>query len=454
MATIRDEFLRVHQHSDAAGSAPEPGPMDRRWTYGKVLDIPLHWKSCVTRTVNVLPFDSPLDPAAANVAPALELNIPTYWSYYLFASLNTRLSGVNNATDRNAIVLAELMGMNLPPIYCLNEASAKNRLLLCLINRIQDVRIGHVVIPRAEEWSALTAQGYGQIDNTVAFTGRNLTRHSLPEEFPNTAAAIEALTDPQRGQLFYLLASFPGEHAGDEEVKNSLRNHLVSILVGVVKKGCVSAEFVAKIRTGMIADFGTIVTIDSATLSRWYSRYGGGITDVNIKNIIRRWLALIPEEGLRLILTLSQAAGTGLTHYMTIAKAMRKFPNFNWNLISEILPADWHQFELAVLAVGQNAWYGYKRDLGAAKASGFRNLAWVAKELLIRGMGDAGLRQYGGWTRNVPQQSRITWIICCYLREPYQREVLEEWGIYERPEDSEIPRNIAVFINDPNGIYN
>ncbi|XKL61658.1 hypothetical protein PGB90_001491 [Kerria lacca] len=90
----------------------------------------------------------------------------------------------------------------------------------------------------------------------------------------------------------------------------------------------------------------------------------------------------VEETALRLRLTIVQAAGSGLTCLILILKAMRIYANFPWWVVAALYGNEMANVETATTAVGDNPYYGFKKDLGAVKSRLYKNIAWVAKELL------------------------------------------------------------------------
>lgn len=71
------------------------------------------------------------------------------------------------------------------------------------------------------------------------------------------------------------------------------------------------------------------------------------LTDLTIGGYVDGGLGLVPEVALRLRLCLQQVAGSGLTAYLTVGRALATYPEFPWHHIANILPADWANFRLA-----------------------------------------------------------------------------------------------------------
>lgn len=128
-----------------------------------------------------------------------------------------------------------------------------------------------------------------------------------------------------------------------------------------------------------------------------------------------RWNRQIPVTALRLSLTVQQAAGGGMTCYFTIKEAMRTYRNFAWAGISLLLPTDWNNYYAAVRLVGNNVYYGFNKDLGAAKSTLYKNLGWVAKELLLKVGGNTAISRYAVWPARVPNMTALDQLIDAYV---------------------------------------
>lgn len=133
---------------------------------------------------------------------------------------------------------------------------------------------------------------------------------------------------------------------------------------------------------------------------------------------------------------------------------MRSFPLFPWDIVRNQYPVDWINFEQALQTVGNNPWFGYRKDIGFAKASGLKNLAWVSKELLIQGAGDDALRRYKGWIRRPPQFEKMTYIIRKFLGSPVDEDVDQEWQEIIMPQHTQLDDYITNILTAADTIYN
>nr|QMP82322.1 nucleocapsid protein [Coleopteran chu-related virus OKIAV151] len=218
---------------------------------------------------------------------------------------------------------------------------------------------------------------------------------------------------------------------------------IANITVSICKRGTISDQFVQKIEQGIQNDLGKQVILNADAIRQYYSHFGKFINSQNIRAIAGRWNALIPQQALRLSLTVQQIAGGGLTAFVTIGRAMRLYNDFPWAEIAAIMPADFTNYTNAVRAVNGNLYYGFNADLGPARSTLYKNLAYVGKELLVKVGGEAALNRYAGWTRRVPDQARVDVLIAEYEQ---QHGMINDEAI-ERGEAAVLP--LMALIQDP-----
>lgn len=171
-------------------------------------------------------------------------------------------------------------------------------------------------------------------------------------------------------------------------------------LVSMAKQGNISDRFTNKIVTAVEQEIGVSPGLPTDAIQAIWDVYGPYIDEITAPAVFNRWLKFVPPNALRVQLTLIQTAGEGLTAFSTILKAMKTHPRFNWTRIANLYPAEWSIFMGAVGDVGTNVFYGYKKDLGRVRSTMYKNLGYVAKELMVKVSGDAPLNLYAGWTRN------------------------------------------------------
>lgn len=116
------------------------------------------------------------------------------------------------------------------------------------------------------------------------------------------------------------------------------------------------------------------------------------------------------------------------------------FQDFRWNLIQQAYPSEWTNFNDALKVVGDNLYYGFRKNLGVATATHYKSLGYVAKELLIRVNGENNLKGYQGWTKRVALQTQIDDLIQNYAR----KTSVERIGVSKE----EIPDDMKIFLRD------
>lgn len=119
-----------------------------------------------------------------------------------------------------------------------------------------------------------------------------------------------------------------------------------------------------------------------------------------------------------------QTVGAGLTCFTLIKIAITTYSDFPWNEVAQILNPEFGNWLAAAAAINDDPYYGFKSDLGAAKSTLYKNLAWVAAQLLIRVGRMYTLQQYMGIPAIVKDQGKLTTIISDYIRHRNEGEVI------------------------------
>lgn len=159
---------------------------------------------------------------------------------------------------------------------------------------------------------------------------------------------------------------------------------LTNVCISICKQGTVSADFVKKTVDAMKAELDKDILINRITIRNIWDTYGQHIDETNVGALIEHFLKHISSEAVRLRIILQQASFSGLTMYQTIGRALIRYKDFDWGIISKITPRELEAFNNATTAINGNPYYGFKKDIGFAKASNFRTLGYIAKELLMK----------------------------------------------------------------------
>lgn len=93
-----------------------------------------------------------------------------------------------------------------------------------------------------------------------------------------------------------------------------------------------------------------------------------------------------------------QSAGSGLTSYISITNAIKEFPDFTWGRVARLFPREIDNYGVAVTTVGSNTFYGFSANLDVVRSTKFKNLAYIAINLLQkhRGQEYGSLKYYQG----------------------------------------------------------
>lgn len=93
---------------------------------------------------------------------------------------------------------------------------------------------------------------------------------------------------------------------------------------------------------------------------------------------------MIPEQALRIKLTLSQVIGHGMTAFTTIGRAMKAYLDFYWKALEKEIGGEFIAFFNAVTTVNGNPYYGLSKASPVNRVTVFPNLAYACQQLMIR----------------------------------------------------------------------
>lgn len=194
--------------------------------------------------------------------------------------------------------------------------------------------------------------------------------------------------------------------------------YAASAMVSLARRGVINRVHAKKISDGLEEEVGVVVDLNPNVIHRIWPWMQAHVDGDNIQVLIQRLTVLFPVNSLVMRNLMIQTAGTGLTAYITIGRAFRIHPRFPWNIASSLLPGQFDNFAVALGLIGDNPYYGYNSDLRAAKSTNYKDLAWVAKELLIRIDGQNTLTNYQGWTANPRNRGQLDELINNYANRP------------------------------------
>ncbi|GLV33568.1 hypothetical protein CBL_20283, partial [Carabus blaptoides fortunei] len=347
-------------------------------------------KTLMIRNINMYPFAGNFD----NLMTPTMMYLAVWGRALVYNNQNP------NRDRIHAITMAEALGPELAPEMFLPVGTAREELVKSVNCLIEYQGLGR-----------MTAAGRATYATFLADLPANRIITSIPEfgEWPRDlypAEGIRVTTLENAIMILYHLAhqTLPAFRIGGLSL-------IVHITVAVAKRGTISQGFASKVEGGINTDLGKSVTIFTEAITLFYASFSTGINDNTVAGIFERWKALIPALAMRLILTINQASGGGLISFLVIGEAMLLYKTFPWDRVALILSEDRAKYLLAVNAVGTNKYYGFKRQLGPARSTNYKNLAYVAKELLIKIGGKSSLNQYQGWTNRPRDKQQLDQLI-------------------------------------------
>lgn len=246
--------------------------------------------------------------------------------------------------------------------------------------------------------------------------------------------------DLDRLNINQALAILMGWAANNEPDKEWLDNMniFLNVIVALTKRGNVTDASVEKIKEGVAQDLGVRnVYVLPPTCAAFYQQFGKWVTDTNAEGMFDHYRTLVPAWSLRMTLTLQQAAGSGLTVFTLIKQALIEFSDFDWARLYQIIPSDFNKYETAAATVGTNNYYGFRSDIGDARATNFPSLGYAAQQLLIKAGGQRALSQYMGLKTGVRMKAELQEMVEQYVNR----------RATANPTEEELNQNRAVIQN-------
>ncbi|KAG8239101.1 hypothetical protein J437_LFUL011709 [Ladona fulva] len=336
-------------------------------------------------------------------------------------------SNMINENGVKVLAMGEMFGMALLDDMYLDTASADARWesIEAFIN--QPGVLDAAGLPSMAEYRTATAaeraaqqpartQEQQQDDTELATAGQ-----------PGTAGGTRAVRGPAAVEDVNLLRYATYCANTDSVMGASPIMLMTTALVSFAKRGSCSTDFVAKIKNGVRADLGKDVTLAPTVVQSFYTMYGIKVPHDKIGECFEHWTRILPARALRLNITIQQAARSGLTAYYTILKALQSFTHEAfWNRIAGMFPSDWDNFKVAVQCVGDDEYYGFRRDLGHAASTKYSSLAWVAGQVCTQ-LGDHMLSRYLGWARpNTAVATRVNEMISSHLTQTVEADPISD----------------------------
>lgn len=321
---------------------------------------------------------------------------------FLFCQWRLESLQVYNTVRHNVLMIEELIAPFVAAqCYCTPDDALIHSKAVLASAIPQEVR---VLCPR------LTAEAYLAVSDNAR---HDINRAGLPAMYPFTQDQIMGFNAGQVIQFIDICTTFMDE-ADDERLGLSL---LTNFIIAVCKQGTILSDFQEKIRSAVRIDLGKDVKITPEIVSGAWGAYGQYIDDTNVGSLMTHLTACIAGEAVRLSITVLQSQYHALTAFCTIQRAMIKYPTFAWHAFEKIAAGELENYKQALIAVGDNPYYGFKKDFGPVKSAKFRSLAYFSKELLVKLDGENNLNANRVFKAKIARADLIDKVVAHYIKE-------------------------------------
>lgn len=187
------------------------------------------------------------------------------------------------------------------------------------------------------------------------------------------------------------------------------------LIMAFSSRGNLAPDKLTRLKTDLKDTMGQVIEMmKNEDLQQTYANFADYIQDGDAAAIMTRWSGYFAGNALiRIRVTIQQAQCAGLTSLDTINRAVHLHPHFPWYLLVRLYPMEWAAANAATVAVGNNAYYGFRQDLGPVKATKYKRLAWACSLILIA-TGETNLGKYKGFVADKSQLKNINDMIEAY----------------------------------------
>jgi len=172
---------------------------------------------------------------------------------------------------------------------------------------------------------------------------------------------------------------------------------LVGSVIALTKRGCITRPKLRSVTSELSKATSRELQFNLQDIKHIYEVVGRNITKENARDYFEAIQAMCGmENGMRLSLMAQQASLAGLTPIVCIRTALTNHSNFPWVRLFEMWPAQMAAVQNALIAIGNNPFYGFDANLGQVKSTLYKDVFVVAKKLLIKIDGASTLSNYEG----------------------------------------------------------
>lgn len=292
----------------------------------------------------------------------------------------------------------------------------------CVDKKVPDQVNTAVALTMAELHGAFLGEYHMEVEDARKEFLRVINAYRKnPSEFSNAGVgtiAVQANDYVDPTQAVELLHTIITTDAGVTSPMCGPITIIANALCAYAKRGNISSDFKMKVDQAITAELSKPVSISVKACRIFYENYKAPINEKNAPDLFNHWKTIIPAPAIRLQLIVQQTAGSGLTAYYTICRAVQLYEKFPWHKVKALLTSDWTNFMIACEEIKGNPYFGFRNDLSSVRSTKYKNLAWVAKELLIEYNGEKNtLKNYMGWTKQPIFQDELRKLIDAYGEE-------------------------------------
>lgn len=261
-------------------------------------------------------------------------------------------------------------------------------------------------------WVASNADEYR---HAVGVGGFLHGRANLPEAWGQACGDIDL--DTAHASLDWLTGNYPEgvSHLSATGQRISFRTNY-TMYIAFARRGQLSEGKLDRVIHDIKEETNVDLNLTTEGLLFFYKVAREKVKPHDLVAYFRGWADEMQGRSLRLKAILDQIPGTGMTAINTIRNAMLIYPDFPWNQVMALFPGEMEAVDEAYIAIGQDPYYGFLDDLGPAKSTRYKNVAWLAKELLIKKGAEGAnfLKNYGGWIKHPARKDQLMGLIEMY----------------------------------------
>lgn len=236
-----------------------------------------------------------------------------------------------------------------------------------------------------EEANAIVLTGIRGAVGLFDQTMRDVVNREMANPPWNTAALAEQTPPEAIPELISIMATHMST-----QTRSLMMNCYIGIFLAYTQQGNITVRKLTRV-TNDLAALHIVVTITPDQIRNLWNIFGPYFDDSAAKHFFPYWQAAFTGRVLRMQLIMSQVANAGLTALTLIRTALTTYPDFRWDLLAGKCPREWANFMDASRRVGDDIYYGFRKDLGVVGVRHYKAIAYAGKKLHQECMGDQNM---------------------------------------------------------------